>query len=213
MNPEISAGCPTHRALCDEWDPTAVPFWRFGRQFPVLRCIPSKDKVGRFGLLVAGEAAFHKRRITSFAVCEVTESPSAGRRVLFGVLDHKLNVRRGPGNERLGLPEDFVVFVRRDITVVQSSNDGAVRVRKLVIPESGVRYVVAQNGAQTVELPGFMSRGDPPPVAVPLRNLGNVRSASPIRLRGNRDNEGDKAGDCRNCNQEECEVLHKGSSI
>jgi hypothetical protein len=30
----------------------------------------SKDKVGRFGLLVAGEAAFHKRRVTRLAVCK-----------------------------------------------------------------------------------------------------------------------------------------------
>jgi hypothetical protein len=43
----------------------------------------SKDIVGRFGLLVAGEAAFHKRRVAMFAVCEVTEPPAAGCSVLF----------------------------------------------------------------------------------------------------------------------------------
>src|SRR5580700_3230975 len=46
------------------------------------RCITSKDKVGRFGLLVAREAAFHKRRVARFAVLEVSEAPSASCRVL-----------------------------------------------------------------------------------------------------------------------------------
>jgi hypothetical protein len=46
--------------------------------FQNLRCIVSKDKVARFGLLVAREAAFHKRRVASFAVCKVTEPPPAG---------------------------------------------------------------------------------------------------------------------------------------
>jgi hypothetical protein len=71
----------------------------------------SKDKVARFGLLVAGKAAFHKRRVARFAVCEVTKPPAAGGGVLGCVLDHKLNVRGGPGNERLGLAKDFVVFI------------------------------------------------------------------------------------------------------
>jgi hypothetical protein len=46
------------------------------------RCISSKDKVARFGLLVAGEAAFYKRRVARFAVCEVSEPPAAGCGVL-----------------------------------------------------------------------------------------------------------------------------------
>src|ERR1700679_189800 len=41
------------------------------------RCITSKDEVAPFRLLVAGEAAFHKRGVTSFAVREVTEPPAA----------------------------------------------------------------------------------------------------------------------------------------
>ena len=45
--------------------------------FSASRCITSKDKVGRFGLLVAGEAAFHKGRVAGFAVREVTEAPAA----------------------------------------------------------------------------------------------------------------------------------------
>jgi len=50
--------------------------------FSASRCITGKDKVGRFGLLMAGEAAFHKRRVTSFAVREVTEPPAAGCSIL-----------------------------------------------------------------------------------------------------------------------------------
>ena len=46
------------------------------------RCITSKDKVAPFGLFVAGEAAFHKRRVPRFAVREVTEPPAAGCGVL-----------------------------------------------------------------------------------------------------------------------------------
>jgi hypothetical protein len=44
----------------------------------------TKDKVGRFDLLVAGEAAFHKRRVARFAVREVTEPPAAGLRKVGG---------------------------------------------------------------------------------------------------------------------------------
>ena len=52
-------------------------------EFSASRCVTSKDKVGRFGLLVAGEAGFHKRRVARFAVLEVTEPPAAGCGVLF----------------------------------------------------------------------------------------------------------------------------------
>src|ERR1700728_2305316 len=59
-----------------------------------------------------------------------------------------------------------------------------------------------------------MGRGDPLPVAVSVRNFGNeARGEVPIRASWCSGNEGDKAGHCRNCNQEECEVFHKGSSI
>jgi hypothetical protein len=57
--------------------------YSFLLQLSASRCIVSKNKVGRFNLLVTGEAAFHKRRVARFAVCEVTEPPAAGRRVLF----------------------------------------------------------------------------------------------------------------------------------
>ena len=50
--------------------------------FSASRHITSKDIVARFGLLVAREAAFHKRRVARFAVCEVTVPPAAGCSVL-----------------------------------------------------------------------------------------------------------------------------------
>src|SRR5580658_542568 len=95
---------------------------------------------------------------------------------------------------------------------MQSGNDRAVRVRKLSFPEGVECYIVAQDSTQTVELACFMGRGDPLPVAVPVRNFGNKRGGFPIRVSWRRGNEGDKAGYCCNCNQEECEVFHKGSS-
>ena len=74
--------------------------------------VVSEDKVGRFGLFVAGQAATHKCRVARFAICpEVPEPPTAGCSVLGGVLDHKLNVRGGAGDERLSLSKDFVVFL------------------------------------------------------------------------------------------------------
>src|ERR1700693_116508 len=52
--------------------------WTMVLAFASLR-VASKDKVGRFGLLVAGEAALHKRRITRFAICaEMPKPPAAG---------------------------------------------------------------------------------------------------------------------------------------
>ena len=50
--------------------------------FSTSRRITSKDEVARFRLLMAGEAAFHKSRVASFAVREVTEPPAAGCGVL-----------------------------------------------------------------------------------------------------------------------------------
>src|ERR1700733_2821227 len=97
---------------------------------------------------------------------------------------------------------------------MQSSNDRAVRERKLPLPVRLDRCIVAQDGTYTVEVTCFMGRGDPFPVAVPVRDFGNEgRGGFPTRLSWSRGNEGDKPGHCCNCNQEECEVFHKGSSI
>jgi hypothetical protein len=114
--------------------------------FSASRCVTSKDKVGCFGLLMAGEAGFHESCIARFAVCEVPEPPAAGCGVLFRVLDHELNVGGRAGNKRLDLAKDFVVFVRRDVTVMQSRKDCAVRKRKLPLPVGFDRDIVAQDG-------------------------------------------------------------------
>jgi hypothetical protein len=55
----------------------------------------------------------------------LSKPPTTRRGVFSGVLDHKLNVRRGPGHERLGASKDFVVFLRRNLTPCQPGNDGA----------------------------------------------------------------------------------------
>ena len=96
-----------------------------------LWCVTSEDKVARFGLIVAGKAGLHERRGGRFAVLEVSKTPTASRGVLFCIFDHKLNVRWGAGYERLGLAKDFVVFLRRHVTVMQSGNDRAVWERDL----------------------------------------------------------------------------------
>src|SRR4029077_11869463 len=120
-----------------------------------LRCITGEDKVAR-SLRVTGEAGFHQTVVAKRAVfVEVTKAPAARRGVLFGVLDHELNVRGRPGNERLGAAEDVVVFVRRNVTPVHGGNDGAVRERKLSFLVGLDCYIVAQLDAQTVEVAGF----------------------------------------------------------
>src|SRR6516225_615462 len=96
-----------------------------------LLCVTGEDKIARFDLIVAGEAGLHERLVARFAVLEVSKTPTARRGVLFCVLDHKLNIRWGAGYERLSLAKDFVVFLRRHVTVMQSGNDGAVWERDL----------------------------------------------------------------------------------
>src|ERR1035441_6822811 len=72
----------------------------------------------------------------------------------------------GARNERLGLAKDLVVFRRRDVTVVQSGNDRAVGKGELPFAVRLDRYIVAQNGGETVEVAFFMGHGDQPPVSV-----------------------------------------------
>jgi hypothetical protein len=117
------------------------------RALRYLRCVMREDEVASLGLIVAGETGFHGCRGRGFAVYESSEPPAARRGVLGGVFDHKLNVRGGARDERLGLAKDLVVFRRRDVTIVQSSNDRAVRVWKLALAVGLDRHIVAQNGA------------------------------------------------------------------
>src|SRR5216683_2396195 len=137
-----------------------------------LRCVTGEDKVTSFGLIVTREASFHQSLVARFAVFEVSEPPASRRGVLCGVLDHKLNVRGRAGNERLGSAKDFVVFLRWDVTVVQSRNDCTVRERNLALAIGLNRYIVAQNGSKTVEVAFFVGHGDQLPVAVSGGNIG-----------------------------------------
>ena len=85
----------------------------------------------------------------------------------------------------------FVVLVRRDVTVMQSGNDCAIRERELPFAIGFDRDVVSQDGTQTVEVACFMRRGNPLPVAVSVRNFGNeVCGGFPIRASWCRGNEG-----------------------
>src|SRR5580658_1885752 len=97
---------------------------------------------------------------------------------------------------------------------MQSSDDRAVRERKLPFPVSFDRRVVAKDGSQAVEVACFMGRGNPSPVAVPVRNLRNVGCGRlTIRLAWGRRHECRNAGDCCGCNQEECKAFHTRPSI
>ncbi len=135
-----------------------------------LGCVMREDEVTSLDLIVAGEAGFHERLVAGLAVFEVSEPPAARRGILRRVLDHKLNVRGGAGDERLGSAKDFVVFVRRDVTVVQSGNDRAVREWKLPLAVGLDRHIVAQNGSKAVQVAFFVGDGDQPPVSVSGRN-------------------------------------------
>jgi len=125
-----------------------------------------EDEVASLGLIVAGEAGFHGRRGGGLAVYEESESPAARRGVLRGVFDHKLNVRGGARDERLGLAKDLVVFRRWDVTVVQSGNDRSVREWKRPLAVGLDRHIVAQNGTNTVQVACFVGAVDPPPVPI-----------------------------------------------
>ena len=73
----------------------------------------------------------------------------------------------GPGR-KTGLGRRPCCFRRRDVTVVQSGNDRAVRERKLPLAVGLDRHIVALNGANTVQVAFFVGAGDPPPVSVLL---------------------------------------------
>src|SRR5580658_980511 len=97
---------------------------------------------------------------------------------------------------------------------MQSNKHGAIREGKLPVPVCLGCYIVAQQGTYTVEVSCFMSRRDPFPVAVSVRDFGNEgRGRFPTRVSWCRSNEGDKAGQCCNCSEEQCEAFHKASSV
>ena len=132
---------------------------------------------------MAGKALLQHSRISRFAIVEMSISPATRRRILLRILDHKLNaILWWARNERLTPAKDFIVFLRRIITPRDSGNDRAVRKRKLAIAVSFDRNVVAQNGANVVEirLPG------------PPRSISNrgIRAEFQLRRSEPRHNEG-----------------------
>jgi hypothetical protein len=74
----------------------------------------------------------------------------------FESLAINLNIRGGPGDEGLGAAKDFVVFFRRDMIPSQPSDDRAVGKRKSSFPAGFYCYIVAQNGAQIIEVACFV---------------------------------------------------------
>src|SRR4029077_12479038 len=114
-----------------------------------------------------------------------------------------------PWNERLGIAKDFVVFLRRDVAIVQSGNDCAVRVWKFSFTVGLDRYIVAQNSSETVEVAFFVGHGNQPPVAVSRGNFdsedwdGLIIGATRCRGHG-----GYSSGHRYNCNQQESNPCH-----
>src|SRR5262245_60682893 len=134
----------------------------------------------------------------------MTEPPAARRRVFFFVLDHKVSVRWAPGNERLATAKDLGVSVRRGVTPVQGGNDSAVRVRELPFAVGLDRYIVAQNGTQTVEVAFFVGHGYQLPVAVSVGDFVHEnRGGLFIRLFRRGGDVGDPAGQRCNGNQQD----------
>src|SRR5579863_187894 len=130
------------------------------------RCVTREHKIAR-SLRMARRAGFEYRvgaRLTIRA--EVPKTPAAGRRVLLRVLDHELHVRRWPRNEGLLIAENLVILLRRHVAVVQSSDDGAVRIRERPVTVRLDRRIVAQNSGETMQVALFMCHRDQPPVAI-----------------------------------------------
>src|SRR5579862_5229477 len=92
---------------------------------------------------------------------------------------------------------------------MQRSDDGAVGERELPFTVSLHRHIVAQDGAQTIEVAGFMRRGNPLPVAISVRNLGNVVGGSfPVCVPWRRSHNGNKSGYCCKGNKKKREAFH-----
>src|ERR1035437_5485775 len=169
-----------------------------------------EDKVASFGRLVAGEAGFVDRLVGRVTILEVTEPPAPPPGVLFLVLGHKLNILGGPGNERLGAAKDFVVFLRRDVIPMQRDNDCAVRERKLSFPIGLYRYIVAQLGAQIVEVAFFVGHGDQLPISVSWGNCDSVDRGGVFIGRSRRGrSRNDNTGHYSDCNQQESDPFHE----
>src|ERR1700722_9786037 len=176
-----------------------------------LRCVTSKDKICCGGFLMTGEAGFHESGGGGFAVLKMPEAPAAGCGVLYRILHHELNVGGSSRDERLGLPKDLVVLVRRNVMVVQCGEHGAVREGKRACPVRFDRHIVSQQRAQAIEIAGFMGRGDPAPVAVSAGHFGDKGRSGSVGMSGCRGDEGGKGAQSCKCEKEEREAFHRYS--
>jgi hypothetical protein len=100
--------------------------------------------------------------------------------------------------------KDLVVFIGRNVTIVQGGNDCAVRERGLSFAVSFDRDFVAQNGSKTVKVAFFMGHGDQPPVAVSGGNFGYVdrRGLLSGGVSGCPCDQSNDTGQNCNCNQQ-----------
>src|SRR5271169_13642 len=178
------------------------------------RRVASENVVAILARLVAGEALCVQGLIAGVAVRKVGESPAAGGDVLFRVLDHELNVHGGAGKGRLeaeaGKPggQGLVVKVRRFFIPMQRGNYCAIRERQSPIAEGLDRKIVAQFGAQLLELASrtgqLLARQsldrDQAPVTIPVGDFNSIdRRGVSIGLSGCGPYEGGDTGDCCNC--------------
>jgi hypothetical protein len=77
----------------------------------------------------------------------------------------------GGRHERLETAQDFAAFLQRDGNPFEPGNDCGIGDRRFSFPVGLDRNVVAQIGAQIVEVAFFLGHGDQPAVAVSERDF------------------------------------------
>src|SRR4029450_5406213 len=126
--------------------------------------------------------------------------------------DHKLKIpgRCVSGNERLVTAKDFIVFLRRDVTPRYSRNDSPFRKWKLSFAISLDSLIVAQNGADIVEVTFFVGHGNKSPLAVSARNFSYEDWGSFIGISGCVRRESASSSHSCNCKQQKSDLFHDG---
>src|ERR1700722_9997367 len=148
--------------------------WRTPEQFhkhvdpsSASRCVTRKNEV----VLIresrgAGETRLVLCLIDGLAIDESPESPTSRCSVFFGILDHDLSRRGGPGNESLELAQGAVVLHGRHMLPSDLGKDRTIRKRQHPLPISHHRYGVSENSSQLVEY-DFVRRRNQLPLPVP----------------------------------------------
>src|ERR1700721_1726172 len=120
---------------------------------------------------MTGKACFVQCLTVRFAVLELSKPPARRRGVFLRILDHELEIRRGPGNERLFSAKDRVVLGRWDVLPGKPRNHRAIRERTRSVSKCFDRDVVSENDTDIIEISGFGADFNKGPVTVPGGNF------------------------------------------